>query len=147
MTRRIIAKTLEKFKNDIHKLNENKKIILFDGVCNLCNGFVAKAIRLDKKKESAFVSIQSETGSKILSHLQIDPSKTDSIVLYIPESQHYIKSSAVLKILNSFGGVWKLMQIFWLIPKPIRDFIYDFIARNRYKWFGKNESCEISSEK
>ncbi len=125
--------------------DQNKKVILFDGVCNLCNGFVAKAIRLDKKQEFAFVSIQSETGSKILKRLQINPNKTDSIILYIPESQHHIKSSAVLKILNSFGGVWKLIQIFWIVPKPIRDIIYDFIARNRYKWFGKNESCEISS--
>ncbi len=128
-------------------IDKNKKVVLFDGVCNLCNGFVAKAIRLDKKQEFTFVSIQSETGSKILKHLQIDPSKTDSIVLYIPESQHYIKSSAVLKTLNSFGGVWKLMQIFWIVPKPIRDIIYDFIARNRYKWFGKNENCEVSSKK
>ncbi len=78
--------------------------------------------------------------------MRIDPKKTDSIILFIPDNQYYIKSSAVLKILDSFGEIWKLSQVFWFIPKPIRDYIYDFIAKNRYKWFGKNESCEIGTK-
>ena len=124
-------------------LPENKKIILFDGVCNLCNGAVLKTIKYDKKNQFVFTALDSDTGKKILNHLKIDTTKVDSIILYEPNLAYYIKSSAALKVKNDFDGFWKLNNIFWIVPKPIRDMVYDFIAKNRYKWFGKKESCMI----
>lgn len=121
----------------------NKKIILFDGVCNLCNSAITTIIKYDKKNDFLFTPLSSKTGQEILNHIQIDTSKIDSIILYAPSLTYNIKSSAALKIMNSFGGFWKLSTVFWIVPKPIRDIIYDFIAKNRYKWFGKKENCMI----
>ncbi len=121
----------------------DKKIILFDGVCNLCNQSVLKVIKLDKKNAFLFTSLQSETGKEVLEYLKIDTSKIDSIILFDPKGKYYIKSSAALKIMSSFNGFWKLTQIFWLIPKALRNLVYDFIAKNRYKWFGKKDQCMI----
>ncbi|WP_299713328.1 thiol-disulfide oxidoreductase DCC family protein [uncultured Tenacibaculum sp.] len=121
----------------------DKKIIIFDGVCNLCNQSVLKVIKLDKKNAFLFTSLQSEIGKEILEHLKIDTSKIDSIILLDPKGKYYIKSSAALKIMSSFNGFWKLTQIFWLIPKALRNLVYDFIAKNRYKWFGKKDQCMI----
>jgi predicted DCC family thiol-disulfide oxidoreductase YuxK len=122
---------------------KNKMIVLFDGVCNLCNDSVLKIIKNDKKDVFRFVSIQSDIGSKIIDYLKIDTTKTDSIILYEPNIAYYIKSSAALKILKEFGGFWKLLQIFTLLPSSFNDFFYNIIAKNRYKWFGKKESCMI----
>ena len=126
-------------------LPNNTKLILFDGICNLCNDSVLKVIKNDKKNIFVFTALQSETGKKIITHLQIDITKIDSIILYIPNVSFDIKSTAALKIMNDFGGLWKLTQVFYILPKSLRDFIYDFIAKNRYKWFGKKESCMIPS--
>lgn len=124
-------------------LKKDKIIILFDGVCNLCSDTVLKVIKLDTKNTFVFASLQSDIGQKIINHLQIDIAKTDSIILYEPTVGYDIKSSAALKIMNDFGGFWKLTQLFWVFPRPIRDIAYDFIAKNRYKWFGKKEACMI----
>lgn len=120
-----------------------KKIILFDGVCNLCNDSVLKVIKYDKKNVFLFTALQSEAGEKILKELAIDTSKIDSIVLFDPEKGYYVKSSAALRIMNEFSGFWKLMQIFRILPAGLNNIVYDWIARNRYKWFGKKESCMI----
>lgn len=124
----------------------NKQIILFDGVCNLCNDSIIKIIRFDRKNKFVFASLQSNIGKKILTELQIDTNKVDSIILYSPKEAYYTKSSAILHIATEFGSSWKLLKLFFIIPKPIRDFFYDIIAKNRYKWFGKKESCMIPSE-
>lgn len=120
-----------------------KKIILFDGVCNLCNDAVIKVIKYDKKNTFLFTALQSEAAQKILSQLDIDTSKIDSIILYDPEETYYIKAPAALRIMNEFSGVWKLIQVFRIFPKGFNNFFYDYIARNRYKWFGKKDSCMI----
>ena len=122
---------------------ENKKIILFDGVCNLCNNSVLKVIKNDKKNTFLFTALQSKTGQEIIDHLKIDISKIDSIILYEPKVSYDIKSTAALKIMNHFGGLWKLTQICWIFPEGFRNLVYDYIAKNRYKWFGKKESCMI----
>lgn len=122
---------------------ENKKIILFDGVCNLCNNSVLKVIKNDKKNTFLFTALQSKTGQEIINHLKIDISKIDSIILYEPKVSYDIKSTAALKIMNHFGGLWKLTQICWIFPEDFRNLVYDYIAKNRYKWFGKKESCMI----
>jgi len=124
-------------------LPKDKKIILFDGVCNLCNSSVLKVIKKDKNNTFIFSSLQSKTGQEIINHLKIDISKIDSIILYEPGITYDIKSTAALRIMNNFGGLWSLSKVFLLLPEGFRDFVYDYIAKNRYKWFGKKESCMI----
>jgi predicted DCC family thiol-disulfide oxidoreductase YuxK len=120
---------------------KNKKIILFDGICNLCNKSVLKVIKNDKKNTFLFAPLQSKFGQEIINYLKIDISKIDSIILYEPGVSYDIKSTAVLKAMNDFGGLWFLTQVFFIFPEGLRNFIYDYIAKNRYKWFGKKESC------
>jgi predicted DCC family thiol-disulfide oxidoreductase YuxK len=122
---------------------KNKKVILFDGVCNLCNNAVTIVIKYDRKNTFLFAAIQSESGKKILDYLDIDTLKTDSIILYEPEVSYEIKSTAALSIINDFGGIWKITKIAFLLPEAFRDIIYDFIAKNRYKWFGKKDNCML----
>ena len=125
-------------------ITENKKIVLFDGVCNLCNGAVVYIIKRDKKDVFRFAALQSDIGQKLINERNIDTSKIDSIILIEPGIAYYTKSSAAIKIMNEFGGLWRVMNVFnYLLPTSIRDIIYDFIAKNRYKWFGKQESCMI----
>lgn len=129
----------------LKNLPKHKKFILFDGVCNLCNNSVLEVIAHDKKDVFRFVSLQSLLGKEITQHLGIDTTKTDAIILYEPTISYNIKSTAALKIMNTFGGLWKLTQVFYIFPEAIRDVVYDFIARNRYKWFGKTEKCRLPS--
>lgn len=127
-------------------LPKDKKVILFDGVCNFCNSSILKIIEYDVKNRFVFASLQSEIGKKIINHLKINTSKTDSIVLYHPNTTYDIKSTAALKIMSEFGGLWKLTQIFFIFPTSFRDIVYDFIAKNRYKWFGKKENCTLPTD-
>ena len=117
-------------------------LILFDGICNLCTGWVLFLIRWDKKNKFRFASLQSESGRSrlIVGGLPVDAMDT---VIYIREEQYFYESTAVLEILNDLGGIWKMMNIFRLIPKKIRDTIYRYIARNRYRIFGKRSSCML----
>lgn len=126
---------------------KNKKIVIFDGVCNLCNSSVLKVIKNDKKNIFLFAALQSKSGQEIINYLKIDVSKIDSIILYEPGVSYDIKSTAVLKVMNDFGGLWFLTQAFFIFPEGLRNFIYDYIAKNRYKWFGKRESCMIPTPK
>ncbi len=127
----------------IDTLPKDKKILLFDGICNLCNSSVNKVISHDKNDVFRFASLQSDIGLAIQKHLQIDPKKLDSIILYEPGVAYYHKSTAALKIMNEFGGLWKLTQAFYIFPEALRNVVYNFIAKNRYKWFGKQDSCTI----
>tara|TARA_B110000090_G_C13102995_1_gene339316 strand:+ start:37 stop:495 length:459 start_codon:yes stop_codon:yes gene_type:complete len=122
---------------------KNKKVILFDGMCNLCNNTVLKVIRFDTKNNFVFCALQSEVGEKIVQNLKIDLLKMDSILLYEPPGEYRFKTTAILKIMNAFGGWWNLTQVCWIVPPFLRNLIYDFIAKNRYKWFGKRESCML----
>lgn len=130
----------------MNNLPSNKKVILFDGVCNFCNDSVLKVIKYDTKNKFVFTSLQSDIGKEITQYLGVDTSKIDSIILYEPNVSYEIKSSAALKIMNGFGGIWKLTQVFWIFPENLRNFVYDYIAKNRYKWFGKKEACMIPSK-
>ncbi|MGE6352885.1 thiol-disulfide oxidoreductase DCC family protein [Flavobacterium sp. NPDC079362] len=124
-------------------LPKNKKIILFDGVCNLCNGAVQFIIKNDKKDVFRFVALQSELGIEISNYIGVDQKKIDSIILYNPGVAYYYKSSAVLEIAKNLGGFYNLMFVFKIFPESFRNYIYDCIAKNRYKWYGKKESCMI----
>ncbi len=128
---------------EIEDLPKDKKIILFDGVCNLCNSSVQFVINHDKRDVFCFVPLQSELGIKIINHIGIDTKNTDSIILYEPTKAYYYKSEAALKVVNEFGGIYSLLQIFRFFPKYLSNIIYDYVARNRYKWYGKKESCMI----
>jgi predicted DCC family thiol-disulfide oxidoreductase YuxK len=122
---------------------KHKKLILFDGVCNLCNSSVQYVIKRDKKEHFLFTALQSETGKQILNQYKIDTTKIDSILLYTPEKGIDYKSTAALKIAVSLSFPENLMAIFFIVPTFIRNWVYDFIAKNRYKWYGKKESCMI----
>ena len=124
-------------------LPENKKIILFDGVCNLCDSSVQFIIKNDKKDIFRFVSLQSKLGIEICNYIGVDRSKIDSIIMYNPGVAYYHKSSAVLEICDELGGIYSLTSVFKILPEKIRNYIYDHIAKNRYKWYGKKESCMI----
>jgi len=125
------------------ELPKNKKIILFDGVCTLCNGFVQFVIKHDKKDTFRFASLQSEYGQRIQNYLVLDSSDIKSIVLYQPEIAYFKKSKAVIEIIKDFGGFYRLLSFFGVFPVIITDLVYDFVAKNRYKWFGKKDQCMI----
>ena len=126
-------------------LPENKKIILFDGVCNLCDSAVQFVIKHDKKDAFRFVSLQSELGQKILKHIGINSTNIDSVVLYEPGIAYYFKSAAAIEIAKSLGGFFHFGTIFKIIPTGIRNQLYDYIAKNRYKWYGKKDNCLLPS--
>jgi len=125
------------------KLPKDKKIILFDGVCNLCNSAVQFIIKHDKKDVFRFVALQSDLGLEICKHIGVDQKSMDSIILYVPGIAYYYKSEAALEIASQLGSFYSLLAIFKILPSKFNNFIYDWIARNRYKWFGKKESCMI----
>ena len=127
----------------MNNLPKDKKIILFDGVCNLCNSAVQFVIHHDKKDVFRFVALQSELGQQILKHIGINPLNIDSIILYKPGIAYYYKSQAALEIAKSLGGIWYFGTVFRIIPTGISNQLYDYIAKNRYKWYGKKESCMI----
>lgn len=121
---------------------QNKKIILFDGVCNLCNGSVVFIIKRDKKDVFRFAAIQSDEGQELIQKQKIDTTKVDSIIL-IDGKRYFSKSTAALKIARHLCGGYPLLYGFMILPRFFRNWVYDIIARNRYKWFGKKESCMI----
>lgn len=120
-----------------------KKIILFDGVCNLCNEVIQFVIKRDKKDVFRYAALQSELGEQLTKERGIDTSKVDSFVLIEPGVAYFVKSDAALEIAKDFGGMWKLFQLFQWIPTSFRNVVYDFVARNRYKWFGRKDQCMI----
>jgi len=116
------------------------KIILFDGVCNLCNSSVQKIIEKDEKNLFRFASLQSEFGQEFLRKNNLSEKEFDSMIL-IDGDKFYTKSDAALRIGKELKGVYQLSGILFFLPKFIRNMGYDFIAKNRYKWFGKQENC------
>lgn len=127
----------------MQNLPKNKNIILFDGVCNLCDASVQFIIKHDKKDVFRFVALQSDLGIEIIKYIGIDARNIDSIILYKPGIAYYYKSSAALEIAKELGGFFSLVIIFKIIPETFRNKMYDFIAKNRYKWYGKKESCML----
>jgi len=127
-------------------LPNDKKLILFDGVCNLCNTTVQYVIKHDKKDIFRFAPLQSNIGQQIIETFNIDVEKTDSILLYSKPHGLKSKSSAALLIASKLGFPINLLTIFFIIPSFISNKIYDYIAKNRYKWYGKKESCMIPTK-
>ena len=121
-------------------MNSTYPIVLFDGVCNFCNYWVSFAIKRDRKKKLRFASLQGETAKQILPQYNIQSSSLSSVI-FIDNGRAYTQSSAAIRICKHLDGGWKLFYGLIIIPKFIRDFFYNIIARNRYKWYGKKESC------
>lgn len=119
------------------------KLILFDGECNFCDHGVQFIIKRDPTGYYKFASLQSNIGMDLLKKYHI-PEDMDSFLL-IEDNKCYFKSSAALRICKSLTGIWKLFYILILVPKPLRNLLYDVLAKNRYKWFGKKDSCMIPS--
>ncbi len=122
---------------------KHKKLILFDGVCNLCNNSVLYVIKRDKKNLFMFTPLQSEVGKQIIKEYNIDTTLVDSIILYNPEKGIHYKSTAALKVASQLGFPTNLLAVFIIVPSFISNWVYDFIAKNRYKWYGKKEACMI----
>lgn len=125
------------------ELPKDKKIILFDGVCNLCDATVQFLIKRDRKDIFRFVALQSELGQEIVKYIGLDTSKTDSIILYEPGKAYYYKAQAALEIASEIGGFYSLLSVFKVLPNGLSNAVYDYVARNRYKWYGKKDACMI----
>lgn len=123
----------------------HKKIVLFDGVCNLCVGWIQFMIKKDTQNIFQFAALQSEVGQRLMAERGIDPKKSDSVVLIDPNLAYYLKSDAALEIGKSLKGYRTLSKLLLLFPRLLRNVVYDLIARYRYQWFGKKEECMIPS--
>lgn len=117
------------------------RVVLFDGECNFCDASVQFILKRDPQANFKFTSLQGEKGKELLEMYNV-PKEIESIVL-IEGEQYFVQSTAALKIAKKLKGVWKLFYIAIIVPKPFRDFIYQYIAKNRYKWFGKKQQCTI----
>lgn len=122
-------------------MNSNSTI-LFDGVCNLCNGAVTFVIKRDKKSQIKFAALQSETGQRLLKQFNLSANIFNSFI-FIEDGIAYTQSTAALKVCKYLTAMWPLLYGFIIVPGFIRDRIYKWIAKNRYKWFGKQEQCMI----
>ena len=118
-----------------------KSIVLFDGVCNLCNSAVQFIIRHDPNAHFQFASLQSPQAQKCLAGHRLE-GYSESIVL-VEDSKIYNASTAALRIARRLSGLWSLFYVFIIIPRPIRDWVYSIIARNRYRWFGRRDECMV----
>ena len=127
---------------DLPIMHSSYPIILFDGVCNFCNDSVNTIIKLDHKGVFKFAPIQSEVGQRYLKTYNYSSEELSTVIL-ICDGRVYTKSDAALQTFKHLGGGWKYLRIFTFEPRSIRNFVYDFIAKNRYKWYGKKESCMI----
>ncbi|SDF43628.1 Predicted thiol-disulfide oxidoreductase YuxK, DCC family [Halorubrum xinjiangense] len=124
---------------------EDAAIVLFDGVCNLCSGFVQFILPRDPEGKYRFASLQSDVGRALLAEHGLATEELDSIVL-IEDGESYVKSAAVIRIATGLGGRYRLLSPFRYVPKAVRDRVYDFVADNRYRWFGKKDRCVRPSE-
>ncbi len=122
--------------------NNEAHILLFDGVCNLCNSIVQFTIKRDPKEKFKFASLQSVSGQALLKKFDLPTEDFDSFV-FINGDKFFLKSSAGLHVLKELGGVWKLFYVFIIFPRPLRDFVYNIIAKSRYKIFGKRDTCMV----
>ena len=123
-------------------MEDNKSLLLFDGVCNLCNSSVQFILLRDKKDRFRFASLQSDYGQNLLREHNL-PTETFNSLVLVENGKVYKKSTAALRIARKLKGLWPLLFAFIIIPPFIRNFVYDIIAKNRYRWFGKKEECML----
>lgn len=123
-------------------MNFSSPVILFDGYCNLCNGAVQFTINRDRKNVFRFAPLQSDYAIKALASFQLESSLGDSFIL-LEDGKVYQRSTAALRVARKLNGLWPLLYYFIVVPRFIRDGVYNFVARNRYRWFGKQETCWV----
>jgi predicted DCC family thiol-disulfide oxidoreductase YuxK len=120
-------------------------VVLFDGVCKLCNGSVNFILPRDQKGQLKLAPLQSNYGRQVLASHEIKPDWLESILL-LEGDQLFVKSTAIIRITKYLNGLWPLCMTLLLIPRFIRDFVYDMIAKNRYRWFGKYDTCRLPNQ-
>lgn len=123
---------------------DHRAVIVFDGVCNLCNTSVQQVIKHDKQHYFSFASLQGVYGQNLLKKEGLDSGDFDSFLL-VENGKIFFKSTAALRVAKRLSFPYKLLYPFILVPRFIRDYIYGLVAKNRYQWFGKRESCMIPS--
>lgn len=116
----------------------DERIVLFDGVCNLCNGFVQFVLKRDPRGRFRFASLQSDSARQLLG-----PDGPRETIVLLEAGKMYVRSAAALRIARGLRFPWPLLVIFAVIPRPLRDRLYDWVARNRYRWFGKRDACML----
>ncbi|MBX2991461.1 MAG: thiol-disulfide oxidoreductase DCC family protein [Bacteroidetes bacterium] len=119
---------------------QGKNIILFDGVCNLCVGSVQFVLKRDTRNLFLFASMQSRSGQEMLRHFNLSADVFNSFLL-IESGRVYHRSTAALRVVKNLGGAWPLLFCLFPVPRVVRDGVYDWIARNRYRWFGRKDEC------
>jgi len=117
-------------------------IVLFDGVCNLCSRSVAFIIEHERESTLRFASVQSNTGAELMQRYGLDPANITTFALIL-DNVAYTRSDAALRIARRLRGPWRLLTALRIVPRPLRDFVYDLVARNRYRWFGRRETCMV----
>ena len=120
-------------------------VVLFDGICNLCNGSVRFVIERDPHKHFQFAPLQSETATTLIGRTADPLAMPDSIVL-VDDGRLYVRSTAALRIARRLRFPWPLLWVFMVVPRPLRDWVYDVIARHRYGWFGKRDTCMVPTK-
>lgn len=120
----------------------NSPILLFDGVCNLCNASVQWVLRHDRKGVFRFAALQSDAGEALLLRFGMPSADFDTVVM-VAGDRVFTRSDAALEIVRRIGGAWSLLTVFKIVPRPLRNAVYDWVARHRYRWFGRTESCMI----
>jgi predicted DCC family thiol-disulfide oxidoreductase YuxK len=126
----------------MEQIPQNNPIILFDGVCNLCSGIVMFTIKRDRQGIFKFTPLQSDVGQSLLKQFNLPMDSYQSFIL-VEGDRYYQKSTAALRVVRRMNGLCSILYVFIVLPRPIRDLIYDLIVKNRYKWFGKKEKCLI----
>jgi len=127
-------------------IKKEHPVLLFDGYCNLCSSSVQFVLTRNGKENVQFASLQSDFGAKTLKDAALGSDYTSSLV-FLENGKTYVKSDAALRLAKHLNGLWKIGSVFLIIPTFIRNSVYDWIAKNRYKWFGKKEVCWIPDEK
>ena len=122
----------------------DQRIILFDGVCNLCNGAVTFVLKRDRNSVFKFASLQSDVAKKLLKNTEVSGMDAGTFVL-LENGEIYTRSTAALRVAKHLSGLWPLLRVFMIVPAFIRDWVYNLISKNRYRWFGKREECMIPS--
>ena len=121
-----------------------RDVVIFDGICNLCAQSVQFILRHEAKPEIVFASRQSVPGIRLLRELNFNPDEASSFV-FISGGIAYVKSAAAIRVARQLRGAWKLLAAVWIGPRPLRDYLYDIVARNRYRWFGQFDACTLPS--
>jgi predicted DCC family thiol-disulfide oxidoreductase YuxK len=127
-----------------HEWGHYERVIVFDGVCNFCNAFVNFVMDRDSRELFKFGTLQSQPAQQILTQLHLSTGDYETFLL-LENGKVFTKSTAALKILRCLHGWWPWLYAFIIIPRPLRDLVYSFIARHRYQWMGKSETCRVPS--